>query len=238
MDPRRLLLVQMGAPAPALQQTSGDYPVWFGEVLAEQQVALTPVAAYSGAALPDPSAFDGVLTTGSPLSVTTSATDAWMARTGAFLVRAAEAGKPVLGICFGHQLLAQTLGGKVEQNPRGREIGTIDIALTPEGKRHPLLGTLPSLRFQATHQDAVTTLPPGATLVAENGFGVQAFSYGERVLGVQFHPELDARRMAEIIQSRQSILSAEGIFERARDSVTASESGRTLLQRWVASIRG
>lgn len=237
MDPLRILLVQMGAPSPALQLSAGDYPAWFGDALQGEQVVLTAAAAYAGAPLPEPARFDGVVTTGSPLSVTTADADPWMLRTGRFLVDAAEAGKPVLGVCFGHQLLARALGGAVAKNPRGREIGTIEVALTEDGARHPVLGGLAPLRFQATHEDAVTTLPPGATLLAHNGFGVQAFGYGGRILGVQFHPELDARRMAALIHTREAILSAEGIFERARQSVTESEAGRQLLQRWIAQLR-
>lgn len=237
MEPVKVLVLQAGEPAPALRLQAGDYAAWFAEAFGTG-AALRPVAAYAGAELPDPRGFDAVLMTGSPLSVTTYDQDAWMPRAGRFLVDAAEAGKPVLGVCFGHQLIARALGGKVEKNPRGREIGTIEVALTDAGRAHPVLGEVPGGVFHATHEDAVTALPPGATLLGENRFGIQAFAVGERVLCVQFHPELDARRTRALIETRRSILELEGLYEGAVAGVRETACGKALLGRWLEQVRG
>lgn len=236
MEPSRILVLRAGQPAPALELQAGDYAAWFAEGLGPG-AALHPVAAFSGEPLPDPRGFDAVLMTGSPLSVRTYDADAWQQRAGRLLLDAAELGKPVLGVCFGHQLLARALGGEVQKNPRGREIGTISVQLTDAGRAHPLLGALEPT-FNATHEDAVTRLPASATLLAENPFGIQAFSVGPRILAVQFHPELDARRTRALIQTRESILRLEGLYEPALASVRETPSGPALLRRWLGPVRG
>src|SRR5207248_8736486 len=102
-------------------------------------------------------------------------------------------GLPVLGVCFGHQLLARAAGGDVVQNPRGREIGTVRVPLTEAGCKDPLFSWASGaeIEVQATHVNAVDHLPCGATVLASNeNTAAQAFRLSETVAGVQFHPEL------------------------------------------------
>ena len=120
---------------------------------------------------------------------------------------------PVLGVCFGHQLLARSAGGEVVVNPRGREIGTVTVKLTEAGRKDPLFAWASSdeIEVQATHLDAVDPLPPGATILASNeNCAVQAYRLSETVAGVQFHPELSADAMRDLILSRTDKLLAEG----------------------------
>ena len=230
-----ILVLQAGQPAPALRNRAGDYVDWFADAFGPD-IQLEPLPVFQGAPFPDPRLFDGVLMTGSPLSVRDYDREPWMQAAGGYLLRAA-AHKPVLGVCFGEQLLARALGVAVTKNPRGREIGTIDVALTDEGRAHPILGKLASTTFQATHEDVAVELPKGATLLGQNAFGVQAFSVDEKILAVQFHPELDAARMRTLIDTRAEPLKAEGIYERARDAVRETPAGPQLLARWAASLR-
>ena len=120
----------------------------------------------------------------------------------------------MLGVCFGHQLLAKAAGGEVIQNPRGREIGTVSVQLTEAGKRDPLFawaGGSAEIEVQATHTDAVDPLPPAAVLLASNeNCAAQAYRLSETVAGVQFHPELSVEAMRDLILSRRSKLWAEG----------------------------
>ena len=133
---------------------------------------------------------------------------------GGELLRAGARGTPVLGVCFGHQLLARAAGGRVVLNPRGREIGTVRVQLTEAGRRDPLFAWTAGageLETQATHTDAVDPLPPGATLLASNeNTAAQAYRLSETVAGVQFHPELWAEAMRDLIASRSDKLAAEG----------------------------
>lgn len=98
---------------------------------------------------------------------------------------------PLLGVCYGHQILGRALGGVVARHPAGWELGNVRIDLTPAGRASALFADLPS-HFSAlqSHADAVLELPPGCELLAKgNHTEVQSFSYDNRLLGVQFHPE-------------------------------------------------
>lgn len=107
-------------------------------------------------------------------------------------VRHAHAGKvPILGICFGAQLLAHFFGGTVVRDVQHREKGTYDLDMLPSASGDPLFSSMPK-RFaaQCSHQDVIVTLPVGATALARSeDCPVQAFVMPGAVYGVQFHPE-------------------------------------------------
>src|SRR3954469_19844836 len=115
----RLLIVQTGTAGPDLVRSHGDYPAWFQNVLGAK---IPVVRAHQGEKLPKGTP-QGIIVTGSPLSGAEKAPS--MRDLGADLLRRAERGAQVLGVCFGHQLLAKAAGGDVVVNPRGREIGTV-----------------------------------------------------------------------------------------------------------------
>jgi GMP synthase (glutamine-hydrolysing) len=125
--------------------------------------------------------------------------------------RAVDRKVPMLGVCFGHQILGEALGGRVERNPLGREIGTVQVERTREGGADPaFLGVPRIFRANATHRDAVVRLPPGATVLASNRHGLQAFRVGSAV-AVQFHPEMDGDAVRGYIAARADELAAEGL---------------------------
>src|SRR6185436_4711220 len=115
----------------------------------------------------------------------------WMLRTEEFLRGASAANVPILGICFGHQLLGQALGGRVEKNPNGREIGTVRLSLEDEARRDPLFGELPqAVDINMTHVDTVGVRPESARVLATTRLELTAAFRieGRRTWGVQFHP--------------------------------------------------
>ena len=230
-----LLIVQTGTT-----QLHGDYPAWFGRALGRE---LPVLRAHQGERLDQglqrvrPR---GIIVTGSPLSVTEHAP--WMEQLGDDLLRVAARGTPVLGVCFGHQLLARAAGGNVVVNPKGREIGTVRVQLTEAGQRDPLFAWERSgeIEVQATHLDAVDPLPPTATLLASNeNCAAQAFRLSETVAGVQFHPELWAEAMRDLILSRRGPLTAEG---RDTDALAAAvrevDAGKILKAFELEAERG
>jgi GMP synthase (glutamine-hydrolysing) len=201
-----LLIVQTGTTA-----LHGDYPRWFERALGlSMPVCRAHLGEPLGPAL-DAHRPSGIIVSGSPLSVT--APQPWMDELGSDLLAAGARGTPVLGVCFGHQLLARAAGGEVIVNPRGREIGTVRAQLTAAGRRDPLFAWAEGgeIEVQATHLDAVARLPPGATVLASNeNSAAQAFRLSETVAGVQFHPELWAEAMRDLVWSREENLAAEG----------------------------
>ncbi|MBC3796354.1 glutamine amidotransferase [Acetobacterium tundrae] len=130
-----------------------------------------------------------VIITGSPAMVTDF--EPWSVATSQWLKEITQKNIPILGICFGHQLLAQTLGGSVDYHELGEEKGEVEIQLTNDGKKDPLLGVLPShFSAYASHTQTVTKLPKNARVLAKNNFeSFHAVSFGEKVWGLQFHPE-------------------------------------------------
>ena len=207
--PLTLLVLKCGRTTPAVALRHGDYDRWFQRALAPTGAALRVLEVHAGAPLPAKRGADAIIATGSPRSVTERAP--WMLRTAAWLREAAERGVPVLGVCFGHQLLAEAYGGSVGRNPRGRELGTVRCALTPAGREDPLFaGVPPAFEVQATHEDEVQALPPGAELLATNAASaVQAFRVGRSVRAVQFHPELEPAALGALASARAALLDAE-----------------------------
>ena len=232
---RRVLVVQAGSAPGAMRERFGDFPDWFARQLASR-VELAVVRPYERA-LPPASGFHGVLVTGSLASVTDPAP--WMDAAGAWLVDAART-RPVLGVCFGHQLLARALGGRVEPNPRGREAGTVEVELTRAGERDPLFAGLPRrLVVQQTHEDHVADLPPGSTLLAGNArTPVQAFAHGELLRCVQFHPELDAARSRFLAELRRARGEAVAWGDVDPASIRETPDCAAVLERWLEHFVG
>ena len=148
-------------------------------------------------------------------------------------------GRPLFGSCYGHQFVAQALGGRVETDLERKEVGTFEIELTEEGAADPLFAGLPR-RFTAQlgHHDRVTELPPGGIELAYSARSpVQAFRLaGLPVWGCQFHVELDERRMLErAALYRDGYLPGDDAFERLRASLRPSPVASTIFGRFLAA---
>jgi GMP synthase (glutamine-hydrolysing) len=156
--------------------------------------------------LPATQELAGVIVSGSPARVSEGLP--WMRRASDYLATLLGANVPTLGICFGHQLLGDAVGGRVLDNPRGREIGTVDCSVA---KASPLFDELGPIRVNASHLDSVQGLPPGTTTHAESELEPHALvHFGARSWGVQFHPEFDGAIVRCYIEERRAALIAEG----------------------------
>lgn len=237
---KRVLLLKPGVTSS--RETLGDYEQWFQDACSPLDAQFVPVELHAGEQVPAISRFDAIIMSGSPHSVTAlhadsaAATDdahEWMRKAADVMLDASER-MPVLGVCFGHQLLAWRLGSVIHQNPKGKELGTVSVSLTSRGQTDPLFDGLPSsLEVQATHEDEVRELPPGARLLATNTAStVQAFGFGKLLRAVQFHPEMTAASIRFCIEADQARSDTERgeLLQRVRDS----NHGAMLLQNFIS----
>ena len=210
MTIRKLVLLKAGNTFPDVAARLGDFDAWLlaGLNLSADRVEVLEI--WRDAALPEPEDCAGVIMTGAHAMVTDRLP--WMRRTLAWLPRLVDAGVPYLGICFGHQMLAEAMGGSVDYHPQGREIGCVDLHLHPASADDPLFQVLPrQLQALAVHAQSVRTLPPDAILLAGNGFEPHhAFRVGAQAWGIQFHPEFNRERMTAYVHRLAPQLHAAG----------------------------
>jgi GMP synthase (glutamine-hydrolysing) len=231
------LIIETGDPAPPLRRY-GSFAHWIRVAAGLERDHAVVCRVIDGHALPRREGYAGVLITGSGAMVTERLE--WSERSAAWLHAAAHAGMPMFGICYGHQLIAHALGGAVDWNPVGREIGTVRIDRLAEAHGDPLFHDHPeAFEAHATHMQSVIRLPEGAVKLARSDKdGCHAFRWGKSVWGVQFHPEFSTRMMRGYIDVRREKLLHEGIDRFAiEDTVTAAPLARRLLRRFVRHAR-
>lgn len=233
-----LLVIKTGTALPSLVARRKDFEIWIGTGCGIPANDLQVVSVYQDEPLPPARGVQGVVVSGSSSMVTDRA--AWSERTAEWLRGAVADEVPVLGICYGHQLLAHALGGEVDYNPRGRHLGTVDVQLTADAKGDRLFGAFAEdLHVPVSHRQCVTKLPPNATLLAATPLDPHhAFRYGRSAWGVQFHPEFDAGILRAYVDSKRAELAAEGIdATELNDRAMESADGTILLRRFADIAR-
>jgi GMP synthase (glutamine-hydrolysing) len=229
-----LLIIKAGSTFPTTKRQFGDFEDWVIDGCATTDPIFSVIDVILSQELPEPDGISGVIITGSHSMVTDQAS--WMVKVEAWIPSVIKQNIPFLGICFGHQLLAQAMGGLVAYHDGGREIGTVPITLTQEGKQDPLTGTLPSVFLgQTTHAQTVKKLPIGAKLLAQNSFeSHHAYRIGENAWGVQFHPEFTADIMKGYVIEQACSLVSEGYdIETLQSSICNTTNANGLLKRFV-----
>ncbi len=199
-------ILQTGRSPDEVTALQGDYDALFRRLLEGQGFEFTTYPVLDGTLPADVHKADGWLITGSRFGVYED--HPWIPPLEEFIRAAFAAAVPIVGVCFGHQIMAQALGGKVEKFAGGWSVGQVDYTL---GDR-----TLP---LMAWHQDQVVTLPEGATVLGHSDFCRYAFlRYGDRAFSCQPHPEFTPGFFAALLKSRADVLPPE-IAQRARASV-------------------
>ena len=191
----KLAILETGRPPGDLAQRFGDYPTMFEEMLGSGfEVQRFDVAAGE---LPDPTAHDAVLITGSPAGVYED--HDWLP--GLFdFIRAAKDSKMV-GVCFGHQAMAEALGGHVEKSDKGWGAGLHRYTIT---RPEPWLDGAREIAAPASHQDQVVVQPPNTEIVASSDFTpYAALAWTDRpAISFQFHPEFSPAFAKALIAKR------------------------------------
>lgn len=175
---------------------------------------------------------DAYLITGSKTGVYDD--EPWLAGLADFIRMVYEGEVPLIGICFGHQMIAHTLGGRAEKSSKGWGLGAKSYPIVSPrswmGKDYP-----ESFKLLYSHQDQVTALPDGASVLAKNEFCEHAaFVIDKRVLGIQGHPEFPREYLKELMIMRRERYPAE-IYDEAFDSLS-HETDSELVIRWIINF--
>ena len=228
--PASLLIVQMGRPPEDINRHFGDQSEWFRKALDGLGITTETVHPEAGDVLPDVQQVAGAIITGSWSMVTDRAD--WSERTAAWVRDMVAADRALLGVCYGHQLMAHALGGMVDYHPLG---------LAAAAKNDDFFADMPA-QFGAylTHEQSVLVPPPGATVLARSDHDAhQILRYGPKALSMQFHPEFTAQLMAACIRRRAELLTSEGRDVAAMLSgIGPTVQSRHLLHAFVALAAG
>ena len=214
-----------------LQHVRVEHPGIFRQFLAEDGHSWDAVELDEGEPLPALDGYDALWVMGGPMDVWQVEDHPWLEAEKALIKEAVEGrGMPFLGLCLGHQLLAEALGGEVgpSQQP---EIGVLDVQMTEIGAEGVWMDGLPPI-FKALqwHSAEVTKLPPGAEVLATSpACAVQAMKWGPRAYSAQFHVEIEADTVANwaeipaYAEALQKALGADGV---AKMQAAADENMR------------
>lgn len=235
--PHPLVILRMGPTLSHLAVRFGEFEDWIRPHLGWGDQDIKTVCPYLGDRLPSPPTLSGVVITGAGAMVTE--THPWIETSIQWLQRLEETSRPVMGICFGHQLLAKAFGGQVDFNPLGPEVGTVRVAPTPEAANDALLAATEEFHQHASHRQSVLRLPPAATCLARTKRDPHhAFRIGDRIWGVQFHPEFSPETMTNYLDHHSPHLVRDGQdVNRLKERVQDCPEGRSLLQRFGQLVR-
>src|SRR6056297_2900867 len=235
----RIIIVKTGRAVPEARGDGRDFEHWFADGLGREAFDWRVVRVDRGETLPPAKTLDSdtaILITGSPAMV--SHREDWSERAAEWLGRAHAAGHAVLGVCYGHQLLAHALGGRVGPNPNGRRMGRVTAAVCAPDDA--LLGGLgANLSVHVSHVEAVLEPPAAARVIATADHDSHhALHFGGASWGVQFHPEFDARITRDYLEARADLLADEGSDAGALIAdLDADHDGPSVLARFAERVR-
>jgi GMP synthase-like glutamine amidotransferase len=210
-----------------------------GERVAARGATLVPILPPAGDGFPEgPEGFDGLILMGGPQSAADDAGHPYYGRLHKMVRRFHDAGRPILGICLGSQIIARTFGKRVYRN-KETEIGFCRVQLTEAGQADPIFAGLGTeIRPMQWHEDTFD-LPDEAVRLASNDMALnQAYRIGRSTYAVQFHPEVDRDMVRTWAKSAKADAALTRRLEsEMHDHLAAAEHlGRTIGERWTDLI--
>jgi GMP synthase (glutamine-hydrolysing) len=235
-----VLIVKTGDAYPEIAKQHGDFEALFEQQLSialPDHLALTVWDARQSATPPALNTLAGIVITGSHSMV--SDAEPWSEALKPWLQSALANDTPMLGVCYGHQLMAAAFGGVSDYHPAGRESGTHSVRLTQAGQQDPLFSQLPEcFNAHLSHAQSVMQAPHGCTVLAHNSHDAhQALRYGPRQWSVQFHPEFTVPVMRAYIERQRAALRDQGENpETLSAEVTDAPEAASLLQHFLSFV--
>jgi GMP synthase-like glutamine amidotransferase len=227
----KIAILETGAPPGRLRGEFGDYPAMLRDILSGAG-EFTTFDVQNGA-FPDPAAFDAQLVTGSPAGVYDDLP--WIAPLLDYLRAAKRTKTRLVGVCFGHQAMAQAFGGQVIKSPKGYGLGR--HAYRVENRAPWMAAGGESVSVAVSHQDQVVALPPGATVLAGSDFTpFGALDYGEGAISFQQHPEFDTPFAKALVEIRRGRPLTDEQVESALASFSAAPDDRAVLAGWIRAF--
>jgi GMP synthase-like glutamine amidotransferase len=193
---------------------------WLSPVMPEAEFTIITVSA--GEPIPEPEEYDGYVLSGSEKGVYDQT--AWMTPLRGFLLEAKRAERPLVGICFGHQLMADTFGGRAEKVPLGMIVGAQTYEI--EGNNYDT---------HVWHQDQVVVVPPDATVTGSAPYcPAGVLTYDFPAFSVQFHPEYTGAYLSHEIDITAGIVLSREDADAALDSIAKANVPVDLVARQAA----
>lgn len=217
-------------PNPAIAEF-GTYPDMFMDLLGRDAYAWRVYAADEGEYPAAPEDCDAYIVTGSAAGVYES--DPWIGQLMAFL-RGAKGRAKLVGVCFGHQAMAQAFGGRVIKSPKGWGIGAHDYAVAAA---EPWMDGAPAIRLPASHQDQVVEAPPGADVFLASDFTPFAgLAWRDQpAISIQPHPEFQPAYARALIEARRGRVYADADADRAVASLQGPDD-RGRVGGWIKAF--
>ncbi len=228
-----IVIIKTGDTLPEIYEVYKDFEHWISKGLRVSHEKIIVLDATKQFDLPDPENIAGGVIAGSHAMVTENLD--WSLNIESWVLKMIDAGQPLLGICYGHQLIAKALGGKVDYHPKGMELGTVQVQMNPNAGTDPLFKDLPGdFDVHVSHSQSVVELPPGAMLLAGNGFERHhAFRIQDSAWGVQFHPEYSESIMkAYITQTARHYKEIEPVESDLLEKVAPTPYAALVLERF------